>query len=156
MLMIVLALLASIGLVIVAFGFGAGLTLLMIPFLLGLTVPLVLLVSLYPAVSVAEEGLRLQPNGMPGTFVRWEELEAIAEHTLLKPAPPPKLRREAHQGDMIIVRKGAVPFYYRLIGMMAGYGTSPVFAISNRTHVEFSALRRTLKNRLPHRKTADD
>jgi hypothetical protein len=149
---IVAAWLSAVGMVLVAFGLGAGLMLVMIPFLLGLTMPLVLLIALYPGVEVREEGIVLQPNGLPSTSVAWDDVLEVTEHTLLKPPPPSKLKRTAQQGEMVLVQPGAVPFYYRIISLIAGYGGTPVFAISNRTHVDYEALKRVLKKRIPHRK----
>lgn len=150
---IVLAVLSAIGMVIVAFGLGAGLVIVMIPFLLGLTLPLWMLIALYPAVEVREDGLVLQPNGLRANHVAWDDVLEMTEHTLLKPPPPSKLKRTAHAGEMILVRKGALPFYYRIISMIAGYDGVPVFAISNRTHTNYDTLKRTLKKQIPKRKS---
>lgn len=137
--------------VIVAFGFGAGLVLVMIPFLLGLATPLVLLIALYPRIEVREDGLVLHPNGLPPTYVPWEHVQRLTEHTLLKPPPPSKLKRTPHQGDMVLLQPGVVPFYYRIVSLIAGYGGTPVFAISNRTHVDYEDLKRLLKKQIPRR-----
>lgn len=141
--------LGSIGLLILGFGYGLGLMVLMVPFLLGLSTPLFLITSLHPAITVEENGLRLKPLVFPASFVRWEAIQQITKHTLLKPPPPSKLHRlTPHEGDMLLVLPNTLPWHYRMVGWMAGHGFTPVFAISNRTHVDYERLRDTVKKHL--------
>lgn len=144
------AIFGSLGLLVAAFALGTALMILMIPFLIGLAVPLFLLTSLYPGVAIEEEGLRVIPNGLPSSFVQWEDIIKMTENTLLKPPPPSKMRRPAHEGDMILVKVGKLPFPYRIVSLIAGYGGTPVFAISNQSHQDYKDLRRELKHYIRH------
>ena len=139
----------SVGLLILGFGYGLGLMVLMVPFLLGLSTPLFLITSLHPAITVKENGLRLKPLVFPASFLQWESIREMTPHTLVKPPAPSKLRRSStQQGEMLLVVPNSLPWHYRMVGWMAGHGFTPVFAISNRTHVDYELLRDTVKKHL--------
>lgn len=145
----------TLGFIAMAFLYQAGLMLVMIPFLWGLSLPLFLLTSLYPGVVVYEQGVELQPFGFRPSQLAWDDLVAITEHTMLKPAPPSKLRRTAQTGTMIIVQSDKLPFPYKIVGLIAGIGWKPVFAISNKTHTDYESLLAVFEDRLPHRELND-
>lgn len=142
----------SLGLLIAGIAFGLPLLVIMIPFLIGLSLPLFQLTSLHPTITVEENGLRLNPLVFPSSFVAWDDLAEIREHTLIKPPAPSKIqkytKREPHQGEMILAKIGKLPFHYRIVGLMSGQGFKPTFAISNRTHIEYKILRSEIKKHL--------
>lgn len=144
---------AIIGLLILGIGYGLWLMVLMIPFLIGLTAPLFLLTSLHPAIRIEETGVYLKPLVFPTSFVLWEDVVEMVEHTLVRPPLPSKLgKRKTQTGEMFIVQGGKLPFHYRVVGFMAGYGFTPVFAISDRTHLDYYILRQQMKKYLSKRK----
>ncbi len=143
------------GLVYAAFAYGAGLMLVMIPFLWGLSLPLFLLTSLYPGVIVHENGVELRPYGFRRTLLVWDDMLALTENSLLKPPPPSKLRRVTHVGAMILVKSDKLPVHYRVVGLIAGVGWKPIFGISNKTHADYEALLLAFQERLPQRKLND-
>ncbi len=143
------ALLGSLGLLFIGLAYGLILMLIMIPFLLALSMPLLLLTSLHPAVRVEEKGLHLKPLVFRTSFLEWDAIVGMVEHSLVKPPPPSKIRRrDPHQGEMFLVQPGHLPWHYRMVGVIAGHGFQPVFAISNRTHVDHERLRDTIHQHL--------
>jgi hypothetical protein len=149
----------SLGLLIAGIMNGLPLLVIMIPFLIGLSLPLFQLTSLHPAITVEEDGLRLNPLVFPPSFVAWDDLIEMTDHTLVKPPAPSKiqqrLKREPHTGEMILAKMGVLPFHYRVVGLMGGQGFKPTFAISNRSHVEYEALRSEIRKHLPKRKKSE-
>jgi hypothetical protein len=147
------AAIGSVGLLVVSLAYGLPLMALMIPFLIGLCGPLLVLTSLHPGIVVEQDGLRLTPLVWKSSFVRWADLERLTEHTLLKPPPPQrrsagKRRVEIQSGVMIIARRGALPWHYRIVGLMAGSGFRPTFAIASHAHVGYEALYKELQRRM--------
>jgi hypothetical protein len=145
--------LGVVGLLAVGIGYGLPLLILMIPFLIGLSVPLLTLTSLHPAITIEDGGLRLTPLVWKSSFVGWQDVERLTTHTLLKPAPPERYQRRrkgaaVHSGHMLVARRGALPWHYCVVGVMAGFGWRPVFAVSNQTHTEYEKLHRELRQRL--------
>ncbi len=135
----------TIGLLLIGFGYGLPLTIVMIPFLWGLSAPLLLLTSLHPVIIVEEEGLRLKPLVFPASFVQWDAIVELKEHSLLKPPPTTKRgrRKKAAKGHMIVATR--LPIHYRVVGLFAGVGFRPVFAISDHTHQDYLQLYREIK-----------
>jgi len=147
--------LATFGLMLGAVAYSAGLLLVMIPFLWGLSVPLFLLTSLYPSVIVYEDGIEVKPYGFSASRLSWDDILATTQHTLLKPPPPSKLKRVAQSGVMIVVKPTSLPFHYRMVGLMAGAGWKPIFAISNKTHTDYEDLLAIFESHVPHREWND-
>lgn len=138
----------TLGLLIIGIAYKLILMLLMIPFLLGLSASLLLLTSLHPQITVEEEGLWLKPLVFRRSFVQWQDLRLV-KHTLISPPPPSKFKtREAQEGEMLQVPPSKLPKHYCIVGLIAGYGFTPIFAISNRTHLDYKILRDTLKKQL--------
>lgn len=140
----------SLAMIVIAFVFEAWLTLCSIPFLLGLTAPLLLRTALHPQITVEEKGLRLQPLLWQSVFIAWEDLEGPLTHTLLKPESPRRLARldvTPHEGMMVHIARGW-HWQYRVVSFFAGYGWKPVFGISNRSHLDYDTLRKALKKHL--------
>lgn len=152
-LVIGLSALAGVGILLVAVLYTLPLVALMVVFLAGLNVPLLLLTSLHPDVELHEDGLRLMPLVWPSQFVRWDELAHTTPHSLLKPPPPERsiIKEKPQEGLMVVAQRGSLAWHWRLVGLMAGHGWSPVFGIASHTHTDYPALRRHLKKNLPHK-----
>lgn len=137
---------ATLGLLILGFGFGLPLMVVMVPFLLGLSSPLLLLACLHPAIEVQAEGLSIQPLVFKPHQIAWGAIETMVEHSLIKPVPPKRQKFiRPQQGQMLLLERGSLPLQYRIIGLLAGHGFRPVIAISNRTHTDYETLRRTIQ-----------
>lgn len=146
----------AVGLLILGLTYGLLLMLLMIPFLLGMIMPLVILTALHPDIAIHDEGVLVKPLIWKSHLVTWNQLTALAEHALMKPPPPERQRKLTRQkladGYMVVVEKGALGWPFRVVGFAAGHGTSPVFAISNKAQQEYDTLYRTLKQHIPEKK----
>lgn len=155
---LVFMLIGVMGLFLGGIVYGLPLLIIMIPFLIGLSMPLFLLTSLHPTIRIEENGLQLKPLVFPASFITWENMIERIEHTLVKPPAPSKvqqqLKRTPHKGEMILAKTTALPIHYRIVGFMAGQGFKPTFAISNRTHVDYEALQSEIQKHLPQRKEA--
>lgn len=148
----------GVGLLLMGILLGLPLMILAIPFFIALGIPLLLQTSLHPTIIVEENGIRLYPLVWRATFLRWEDIDYIRNHSLLKPPPPTRLARKGvllHEGMMIVTPRQALPWHYHWIGLMVGDGFQhPMFAISNRTHVDYEILRETIKKHARRNKTA--
>lgn len=114
-------------------------TLLFAPFLLMLLVAT-------PAVTVGPEGLVVQPRLGKAQAVVWDEVAAIKPYPLLPP-PDAELSRKylagrgryrPAEGLMLVIPK--LPAQYRIAGVLAGEGFTPVIAVTTRTHDRYDVL----------------
>ncbi len=146
----------AIGLLIIGLIYGLPLMVLMIPFLLGMMIPLIILTAIHPEITVQDEGVHIKPLIWKSRLVAWEQLTALADHSLMKPPPPSRQQkltgRPVVKGQMILVEKGALGWPFRVVGFAAGHGTTPVFAISSKTHRDYDQLYQALKRRIPQQK----
>ncbi|MBI5928242.1 MAG: hypothetical protein HY862_02970 [Chloroflexi bacterium] len=140
------------GLLIVGLADGLLLMILMIPFLMGMIFPLIILTAAHPEITLQDEGVYVKPLIWKSRLVAWENLVALVDHSLMKPPPPSRQprfnKKPAAKGQMIIVQKGALGWPFRVVGFAAGHGTTPVFAISNKSHQDYEKLYQTLKRRI--------
>ncbi|MCQ3930978.1 MAG: hypothetical protein DPW16_11010 [Chloroflexi bacterium] len=146
----------AVGLLIAGLTYGLSLMILMIPFLLGMIFPLIILTALHPQITLQEEGVQIKPLVWKTRLVSWEQLTGLTDHSLMKPPPPARqqnlTKRPVTKGQMILVEKGALGWPFRIVGFAAGHGTTPVFAISSKTHRDYDQLLQTLKRRIPQKK----
>lgn len=154
--LIIAILSGALGLLIVGLMYGLPLMLLMIPFLMGMVFPLIVFTAIHPEITLQDEGVHIKPLVWKSRLVAWEQLTALTDHALMKPPPPARqqklTRRPVTKGHMILVQKGALGWPFRVVGFAAGHGTTPVFAISSKTHRDYDQLYQTLKRRLPQQK----
>lgn len=135
-LQVVLALLIQPGLL---FLLTAFFTLALTPFILSLT-------TATPAVTIAHEGLTIEPVVWKSRFVPWDAVQAVKPYPLLPQASAETTRRamvgrrkyRAAEGMMLVIP--SLPVQYRIIGWLAGEGWTPVIAVTNRTHRDYETL----------------
>lgn len=151
------SLFAVVGFMLVAVFTRLPLFVLGIPFVLGLNIPMLLLTSLHPSVSVLEDGLMVEPLVWRGQFLAWSDIAYITNHHLLPPPAPErqilKSNRPPQEGLMVVAVSGKMAWHYRFVGLMAGEGLMPVFGVTNHTHEDYNTLRDTLKRELPMKET---
>lgn len=113
---------------------------------LALIAPVILLTSATPAVSVAAEGITIQPHVWRQRFVRWADVRAVKDYPLLPPRDVESGRRalvgrgryRPAEGKMLVIP--SLPLPYRFTGLFAGEGFTGVIGLTNRTHTEYNAL----------------
>jgi hypothetical protein len=146
MLLAILIVLASIGLMILAFLIPAPLFGLMALLILGFLPPVLMLTLVAPPIWFEVEGLRIKPYFWPERFITWKEIETVKLYTLLPSSNQEVLRQiavgrkqyRAAYGIMLIVP--SLPAPYRLAGYFAGQKGLPIIAITNRSHNHSEAL----------------
>ncbi len=126
--------------------FGLPLFLLSGVITLLLIAPVLLLTSATPAVSIAADGITIQPRIWRERFVAWADVRAVKDYPLLPPkdaevtrrAMVGKKRYRAAEGKMLIIP--SLPLQYRFTGLFAGEGFTGVIALTNRSHTNYDAL----------------
>jgi hypothetical protein len=124
---------------------SAGVTLLLI-------LPVIMLTTATPPVTLSAEGITVQPHLWRARFVAWGDVQALKAYPLLPPQDTEVLRRaavgrkryQAASGVMLIMP--TLPLQYRVHGFFAGEGFTPVIALTNRTHQDYPELLRQLDN----------
>jgi len=135
---------------LLALGIGYRLPLLPLAaiFLVTLAAPLLLLSVLHPQITVYERGLWLQPLIWRGSWVPWDALAGLHDHTLIQRGKRARWD-QAREGHLITVA-GALPAVYAVVGWMAGLGNRRAFGIASHSHREYAALRRVIRQHVPH------
>jgi hypothetical protein len=114
-------------------------TLLFAPFLM-------MLLAATPAVTVGPGGLTVQPRLGKARAVTWPQVAAIKPYPLLPP-PDAELSRKylagrgkyrPAEGLMLVIP--TLPAQYRIAGVLAGEGLTPVIAVTTRTHDRYEVL----------------
>jgi hypothetical protein len=107
--------------------------------------PLMLLAAT-PAVMVGPEGLTVQPRLGKAQSVAWLDVAAIKPYPLLPP-PDAELSRKALAGrskyrpaEGLMLLIPALPVQYRIAGVLAGEGFTPIIAVTTRTHDRYDML----------------
>lgn len=129
-----------------AFVTGGLLFLLTAPLSLLLLLPLAMLTSATPPVSIDAAGLTLKPLLWPDRVIAWGEIRAVKPYPLLPPQESESVRRamvgrkkyQTAEGVMLIVP--GLPIQYRAAGFFAGEGLTPIIAVTNRTHTNYDRL----------------
>jgi hypothetical protein len=147
---------ASLLLLWLALSLGAFLFALMVPFLLWLVLPMVMLTSATPPVTVHEDGITLHPRWWRERFIAWDDIEALRDYPLL-PRRDTEVERRALQGRkqyqvargvMLVVPHLSLP--YRVTGFFAGLRGRSVVAFTNRAHDNYDRLEKMLGRALAH------
>ena len=144
-LQVVLALLIQPGLL---FLLTALLTLALIPFVLTLT-------TATPPISVDEHGLTITPVIWKSHVIPWAEITALKPYPLLPQENAEVTRRmlvgrkkyRPVEGVMLVIP--ALPVQYRIIGVLAGEGWTPVIAVTSRTHTDYDRIVAYIRKRVP-------
>jgi hypothetical protein len=114
-------------------------TLLLAPFVL-------LLTASTPRVQVSTEGITIEPVIWNSRFVPWGSVTAVKPYPLLPQAQAELTRKtltgrnqyRAAEGIMLVIPE--LPPQYRIVGVLAGEGFTPVIALTNRTHTDYDRL----------------
>lgn len=143
--LIIVMVLASLGLLLLAFTLGAPLFAIMALLVLLLIAPVVMLLVNTPPLIISPEGLRLQT--LRGErLIPWQAVVRVRRYPLL-PTPEQESGRRLlvgrnryvpAQGIMLTIPQ--LPFAYRIAGLLAGENGAPVVVFSNRTHTDYDVL----------------
>jgi hypothetical protein len=144
-LLVVMALAAG-GLFILAILLTAPLMVIMSLLVIALMVPVAMLLSVSPPITVDEEGLTLEPFWGQAQQIAWEDIAAMQVYPLLPQADQEVERRliqgrkkyRAAEGYMLLVPR--LPLRYRMAGFFAGVGAQPIVAFTNRAHSDYDVL----------------
>lgn len=120
--------------------------LLVIPVLGGLSLPLIMRLSVTPSVQIDEDRLTIKPQFGKAHQITWEQVEKVAPFPLLPSEDAEVLRRTTvgkrnytpAKGLMLIIPK--LPPRYRVAGWFAGESGKPIIAITNRSHINYDEL----------------
>lgn len=137
------------GLLVLGIGYRLPLLVLAAVFLAGLAPPLLLLSALHPRITVYERGLWLQPLLWRGSWVPWDALAGIHDHTLIQRTRRTRWERE-REGRLISVAHGLPPIY-AVVGRMAGLGRRRAFGIASHSHCDYPALLAAIRRHMPRR-----
>jgi ABC-type branched-subunit amino acid transport system permease subunit len=117
----------------------AIITLLLIPFVLMLT-------TSTPAVTVAPEGITIEPLIWKSQFVPWQQVKAVKNYPLV-PQADTEFTRKAMSGRKryrpaagIMLVIPSLPPQYRITGLLTGEGFTSVIAVTTRTHHDYDRL----------------
>lgn len=122
---------------------GAGMFVMTAILSLALMLPLILITSATPPVTVTRDGLTVQPWIGRAVTVPWSAVKAVKPYSLLPPEDSEQVRKvmvgrkkyNAAAGLMLICE--GLPWRYRVVGAFAGEGFAPVVAVTNRTHADY-------------------
>jgi hypothetical protein len=119
-----------------------------------LCAPALWLTTATPAVSINDDGLTLSPRFWRQQHVAWGNIRAIKAYPLMPERDAELVRKRfvgrgnytTAEGVMLLVP--SLPWIYRMTGVFAGEGFTPVIALTNRTHTEYAALVARVRGRV--------
>ncbi len=139
----------ALGLLVFGVAYRMPLLLLALPFLLVLGGPLVQLAVMHPRIRVYERGLLLEPLLWPPSWVDWETIASLEDHTLIRRGVQKKGQRE-HFGQLVVVQS-SLPWPYRVVAGMAGLGWDKhAFGISTYGHTDYKTLLNAIQRHKKH------
>lgn len=111
-----------------------------------LALPILLLITATPAVSISEDGLTVHPVIWRARFIPWQAVRELKDYPLLPPPDTEVGRRvlvgrrkyRPAQGVMLVIP--GLPAQYRVTGFFAGEGLTSVIALTSRTHTDYEQL----------------
>jgi hypothetical protein len=112
-----------------------------------LDAPLLLLTVLHPHITVYENGLWLKPLLWHGSWLPWEALSRMEDHTLIQRGQQTR-RQTPREGRLIVVDRG-LPRLYEIVGIMAGLGRVRAFGIASPAHQDYPALFNAIQRHKP-------
>jgi hypothetical protein len=122
---------------------GAGMFIMTALLSLALMLPLILMSSATPPVTISREGLTVQPWLGRTVVVPWSAVKEVKPYSLMPPEDSETVRRamvgrKKYRGatGLMLVCEG-LPWRYRVVGAFAGEGFAPVVAITNRSHADY-------------------
>lgn len=152
---IIMALSAPAQIALTLLGAPGGLFILSAVFTLLLALPVLMLTAYAPAVRVDVQGITLLPVIWKPQTIPWGEIAAVKVYPLLPLADSEVSRRlivgkhryRPAAGIMLIIP--GLPPQYRIAGFLAGERAAPVVALTNRAHVDYDKLVKTVLNHTP-------
>ncbi|MDX2139766.1 MAG: hypothetical protein SF123_16900 [Chloroflexota bacterium] len=119
-----------------------------------LCAPALWLTTATPAVSIDDDGLTLSPRFWRQQRVTWADIRAIKPYPLMPERDAELVRKRfvgrgnyaPAEGVMLLV--SSLPWMYRMTGVFAGEGFTPVIALTNRTHTDYAALVAAVRGRV--------
>ncbi len=150
MIVVILLAIAALLMVIIALGDAPDGFILIAFVTILLAFPLMMLTTIAPAVTVAEDGMTLHPVVWKELTIGWQEITHIAEFPLLPSEDAEVMRKitvgrikyRPAQGIMLVIP--TLPVQYRIAGFFAGTGGKPITALTNRAHTDYDQLMKTI------------
>lgn len=143
---VLLAITAPLQILLTLAGAPGGLFICSAFFTLILALPLLMLTALTPTVTVTEDALIVQPTIWKAHTIAWNEVTEVKVFPLL-PAETEEIPRRVFvgrqkyrpaQGIMLVIP--SLPIQYRIAGFLAGAGSQPIIALTNRAHQDYDDL----------------
>lgn len=115
-----------------------------------LALPVLMLTTMLPPVTVGPDGVTLHPVIWRDITFGWDAVTTVKPHPLLPPPDGEMGRRllvgrrkyRPAAGVMLIVP--SLPFYYRVNGVFCGEGLTPTVSFTNRSHADYDKLARKI------------
>lgn len=126
---------------------GAGMFVVTAILSLLLTLPLFLLLRATPPVVTDDTGITLSPRVGKTLRVAWDDVHDVKPYSLLPPPDSETVRRAAvgrkkyRAAEGLMLCCAGLPWPYRIVGWFAGEGFRGVFAVTNRSHAGYDALK---------------
>lgn len=113
---------------------------------LALALPVLMLTTMTPPVTVNADGVTIHPLIWRDQFIPWRDVRAFKDYPLLPPQDSEVGRKlmvgrrkyRPAEGKMLVVP--TLPIQYRVNGFFTGEGWTPVIALTNRTHTDYEQL----------------
>ena len=111
---------------------------------LALVLPLLLYLRATPPVTLDEAGITLAPGVGRQVTIPWGAIRDVKPYPLLPPPDTETMRRmvvgrkKYASAQGIMLTSDALPWPYRAVGWFAGEGFRGAFAVTNRTHANYS------------------
>ncbi len=134
---------------------GGGMFVLTAILSLALILPLMLMMSATPPITLSRAGFTIQPGIGKPTTVPWGAVKEVKPYPLLPPEDSETTRRlmvgrkkyRPAAGTMFVCE--GLPWRYRIVGAFAGEGFAPSVAVTNRTHADYEQFTRLLAQLRP-------
>ncbi len=115
-------------------------------FTLGLTLPVILLLTATPPLSADSSGLTIEPTIGRPIRVAWSDIAAVKEYPLLPPSESEsgrklmvgKKRYQRAEGLLLVIPR--LPAPYRVTGFFCGEGFRACIGVTNRSHTDYARL----------------
>lgn len=147
LLLVILMLVVAVGqLALALVGFPIAVLLITSLITLLLVMPVMMLITASPAVSVSREGIVIEPVVWRARTIGWDEVAAVKIYPLLPPSDTEIGRRalagrsryRPAEGIMLVIP--SLPPHYRFTGLFTGEGFTGIIALTNRTHSDYARL----------------
>ena len=111
-----------------------------------LALPLLMLTTVTPTVTVTTDHLTIEPIIWKSRQIDWQDIQAVMIYPLL-PSVDGEITRKyfvgrekykSAQGIMLVIP--SLPMQYRIAGFFAGVRGQPVIALTNRAHSNYETL----------------